>query len=98
MTRRSRSARAHALDNGPRKKSSLVYSTSNKPGALFDTLKIFSENGINLVKLESRPIHGKPWEYMFYVDLEADVESDELQGVMKKISESTEFLKILGCY
>ena len=89
---------AHALDNGPRKKSSLVYSTSNKPGALFDTLKIFSENGINLVKLESRPIHGKPWEYMFYVDLEADVESDELQGVMKKISESTEFLKILGSY
>ena len=61
-------------------------------------MKIFSENGINLVKLESRPIHGKPWEYMFYVDLEADVESDELQGVMKKISESTEFLKILGCY
>jgi prephenate dehydratase len=61
-------------------------------------LKIFSENGINLVKLESRPIHGKPWEYMFYVDLEADVESDELQGVMEKISENTEFLKILGCY
>jgi prephenate dehydratase len=61
-------------------------------------LKIFSENGINLVKLESRPIHGKPWEYMFYVDLEADVESDELQGVMKQISESTEFLKILGSY
>jgi prephenate dehydratase len=89
---------AHPLGNGPRKKSSLVYSTSNKPGALFDTLKIFSENGINLVKLESRPIHGKPWEYMFYVDLEADVESDELQGVMKQISESTEFLKILGSY
>ena len=89
---------AHALENGPKKKSSLVYSVSNKPGALFETLKIFSENGINLVKLESRPIHGKPWEYMFYVDLEADVESDELQGVMKKLSENIEFLKILGCY
>jgi prephenate dehydratase len=89
---------AHSLDNGPKKKSSLVYSTSNKPGALFDTLKIFSENGINLVKLESRPIHGKPWEYMFYVDLEADVESDELQGVMEELSENAEFLKILGCY
>jgi prephenate dehydratase len=89
---------AHALENGPKKKSSLVYSTSNKPGALFETLKIFSENGINLVKLESRPIHGKPWEYMFYVDLEADVESNELQGVMKKLSENIEFLKILGSY
>ena len=61
-------------------------------------MKIFSENGINLVKLESRPIHGKPWEYMFYVDLEADVESDELQGVMEELSENTEFLKVLGCY
>ncbi|MDH3949570.1 MAG: ACT domain-containing protein, partial [Deltaproteobacteria bacterium] len=71
---------------------------SNKPGALFYTLKIFAENGLNLVKLESRPIHGKPWEYMFYVDLEADVESDELSGVMDQLSEHTEFLKILGCY
>ena len=89
---------AHAQDNGPKKKSSLVYATSNKPGALFDTLKIFAENGLNLVKLESRPIHGKPWEYMFYIDLEADLESDELQAVMDQLSEHTEFLKILGCY
>ena len=86
------------VSNGPKTKSSLVYSTSNKPGALFDTLKIFAENGINLVKLESRPIHGKPWEYMFYVDLEADVESAELRGVMDKLLEKTEFLKVLGSY
>jgi 3-deoxy-7-phosphoheptulonate synthase len=89
---------AAKVNNGSSKKSSLVYATSNKPGALFDTLKIFAENGLNLVKLESRPIHGKPWEYMFYVDLEADVESDELSGVMDQLSEHTEFLKILGCY
>ncbi|MGB5923870.1 MAG: 3-deoxy-7-phosphoheptulonate synthase [Syntrophobacteria bacterium] len=89
---------AAKVNNGSCKKSSLVYATSNKPGALFDTLKIFAENGLNLVKLESRPIHGKPWEYMFYVDLEADVESDELSGVMDQLSEHTEFLKILGCY
>jgi len=89
---------ASAVNNGPRKKSSLVYSTSNKPGALFDTLQIFAENGINLVKLESRPIHGKPWEYMFYVDLEADVESSELAGVMGQLLEKTEFLRVLGSY
>jgi 3-deoxy-7-phosphoheptulonate synthase len=89
---------ADTVSNGPREKSSLVYSTSNKPGALYDTLRIFSENGINLVKLESRPIHGKPWEYMFYVDLEADVEAAELKGVMDKLTENTEFLKILGIY
>ena len=89
---------AHALDNGPKKKSSLVYATSNKPGALFDTLKIFSENGINLVKLESRPIHGKPWEYMFYVDLEVDVESEPMQGVMEQLLEKTEYFRVLGSY
>ncbi|UCF57757.1 MAG: 3-deoxy-7-phosphoheptulonate synthase, partial [Deltaproteobacteria bacterium] len=89
---------ASAVKNGPRKKSSIVYSTSNKPGALFDTLQIFAENGINLVKLESRPIHGKPWEYMFYVDLEVDVEDPALEGVMQELSSKTEFLKILGSY
>jgi 3-deoxy-7-phosphoheptulonate synthase len=86
------------VHNGPRKKSSLVYTISNKPGALFDSLQIFAENGINLVKLESRPIHGKPWEYMFYVDLEADVESNELSKVMEELTEKTEFLRVLGTY
>ncbi|MFP3871124.1 MAG: prephenate dehydratase, partial [Syntrophobacteria bacterium] len=89
---------AHKVANGPGKKSSVIYSTSNEPGALYETLKVFSENGINLVKLESRPIHGKPWEYMFYVDLEADIESVELQPVMAQLAEKTEFLKILGSY
>jgi 3-deoxy-7-phosphoheptulonate synthase len=89
---------AEKVTNGPRKKSSLVYATSNKPGALYDTLRIFAKNGINLVKLESRPIHGKPWEYMFYVDIEADVEAAELRGVMEQLLEKTEFLKILGSY
>jgi 3-deoxy-7-phosphoheptulonate synthase len=89
---------ADKVNNGPRNKSAIVYSTSNEPGALYDTLRIFAENGINLVKLESRPIHGKPWEYMFYVDLEADLEAAELQGVMKQLLEKTEYLKILGCY
>jgi 3-deoxy-7-phosphoheptulonate synthase len=86
------------VGNGPRGKSSIVYSTSNTPGALYETIKIFAENGINLVKLESRPIHGKPWEYMFYVDLEGDVEDPELEGVMEELSNRTEFLKILGSY
>jgi 3-deoxy-7-phosphoheptulonate synthase len=84
--------------NGRRKKSSLIYSTSNKPGALYETMRVFAEKGINLVKLESRPIHGKPWEYMFYVDVEADVEDPELQSLMAELSQRTEFLKILGSY
>jgi 3-deoxy-7-phosphoheptulonate synthase len=86
------------LEKEPGKKSSLVYSTGHKPGALFEILQIFSEEGINLVKLESRPIHGKPWEYMFYVDLEADALSDDFKPILDKIKTRTDFLRILGSY
>jgi 3-deoxy-7-phosphoheptulonate synthase len=87
-----------SLQNGPRRKSSLIYSAGNRPGALYETLKIFAEKGINLVKLESRPIHGKPWEYMFYVDLEADVLTESFQPVLEALKENTDYLRILGSY
>lgn len=89
---------AKRLEKGPRRKSSLIYSIGNKPGALFESLKIFSKHGINLVKLESRPIHGKPWEYMFYVDLEADAESREFTPILDELGEKTDYLKVLGSY
>ncbi len=86
------------LEDGPRRKSSLIYSTGNRPGALFEILKVFAEQGINLVKLESRPIHGKPWEYMFYVDLEADIESVAFKPLLAELEKKTDYLKILGSY
>ncbi|MGD9731226.1 MAG: 3-deoxy-7-phosphoheptulonate synthase [Desulfamplus sp.] len=79
-------------------KSSIVFSTSNKPGSLFEVMKIFSENQINLVKLESRPIHGKPWQYMFYADLETDLTDTNSERVIEAIEQNTEFFKILGSY
>lgn len=85
-------------DKRPGKKSSLVYATGNVPGALFKTLKIFSDNGINLVKLESRPIPGKPWEYMFYVDLEADADDSSFRPILDQLKKETEYLKVLGSY
>jgi len=88
----------HLLDSGDKQKSSLIFSTGNQPGSLFEALKIFADNGINLVKLESRPIHGKPWEYMFYVDLEGDVQADGFAPVLKRLREKTDYLKILGSY
>ncbi len=86
------------LERTPRRKSSLIYSTGNQPGALFETLKAFAEGGINLVKLESRPIHGKPWEYMFYVDLEADAQSEAFKPILDVLEAKTDYLKILGSY
>jgi 3-deoxy-7-phosphoheptulonate synthase len=79
-------------------KTSVIFSTGNKPGALFEVMKIFSDHGINLVKLESRPIHGKPWEYMFYADLEADIEKKELAPVRSLLTEKTETFRVLGRY
>lgn len=89
---------AQPRSNGNRKRSSLVYSTGNQPGALFEILKIFTENQINLVKLESRPIHGKPWEYMFYADVETDVTTASFVPILDAIREKTDFLKVLGAY
>ncbi|MEX1298690.1 MAG: 3-deoxy-7-phosphoheptulonate synthase [Desulfotignum sp.] len=79
-------------------KTSVIFSTGNKPGALFEVMKIFSDYDINLVKLESRPIHGKPWEYMFYADLEADIEKKDLSPVRALLEEKTETFRILGRY
>ncbi|MCX7823880.1 MAG: 3-deoxy-7-phosphoheptulonate synthase [Syntrophobacterales bacterium] len=90
-------AREKAFE-GYRDKSSLIFSVSNRPGALYEVLKIFAENGINLVKLESRPIHGRPWEYLFYADVEIDLGSQEHYPVVEEIKASTEFFKFLGSY
>jgi prephenate dehydratase len=61
-------------------------------------LKIFADGGVNLVKLESRPIHGKPWEYMFYVDVEADVEAAAFKPLLLALEEKTDYFRILGSY
>lgn len=86
------------LAGRPKTKSSIVFSTVNQPGALFEVMKVFADSHINLVKLESRPIHGQPWQYMFYADLEVDVQAPEVQQPMGRIAELTDFLKVLGSY
>jgi len=82
----------------PRRKSSLILQTPNRPGALHDVLGLFAQNNVNLVKLESRPIHGTPWEYLFYVDLEADAESEAFRPVLEALRERTDLLVVLGAY
>ncbi len=79
-------------------KTSLILSANNEPGALFSILQIFADNRINMIKLESRPIPGEPWKYMFYMDMEANLESDDLASVRQALEEKTDYLKILGCY
>ncbi|MBI5063648.1 MAG: ACT domain-containing protein, partial [Desulfatitalea sp.] len=86
------------LTDRPKKKSSIVFSTVHRPGALFEVMKIFADSHINLLKLESRPIHGQPWQYMFYADIEADAHAPEFREPLEDITRKTDYLKILGSY
>ncbi len=79
-------------------KTSLVFATKNAPGALYECLGAFATRGINLTKLESRPSKDKPWEYVFYVDLEAHMEDSICSQALADLRDKTTFLKILGSY
>ncbi|MEW6999386.1 chorismate mutase [Colwelliaceae bacterium BS250] len=79
-------------------KTTLILATSQNPGALVDCLIVLKDYGINMTKLESRPIQGRPWEEMFYIDLEANLKSAAMQECLVKLNEITRFMKVLGCY
>ncbi len=79
-------------------KASLVFATPDKPGALFASLQCLSDQGLNMKKLESRPIPGKPWEYMFYVDVELPDDIRLFENAVELIRERTHDFRILGLY
>lgn len=79
-------------------KTTLVIATGQKPGALVECLLVLKNKGINMCKLESRPIQGRPWEEMFYIDVEANLKHLTLQEAISQITEQTNFIKVLGCY
>lgn len=78
-------------------KVSLIFSVVHKPGSLYKSLKPFAEKNINLTKIESRPIIGKPWEYLFYLDFEIDSVRKCRQAI-KELKKNCLFLKVLGFY
>ncbi len=79
-------------------KVSIVFSTPDEAGALSRCLSVFSEYGLNMKKLESRPIHGKPWSYMFYVDLELPEDRSVFDKAVEKIQGITEDFRVMGMY
>jgi prephenate dehydratase len=80
------------------RKTTIIFGLKNEPGALFKSLSVFALRNIDLTKIESRPIHGKPWEYLFYLDLQSDVRSRECTNALRHLREMTLYFKILGCY
>lgn len=79
-------------------KTSLVFSLRNVPGTLFRALSAFALRDLNLAKIESRPLRGKPWEYLFYVDFLGHVESPNTRNALGHLAELADYLRVLGCY
>jgi prephenate dehydratase len=90
-------------------KASLIFTTKNKPGALYECLGVFHKNELNMTRLESRPVHGEPWRHSFYADIDVSAENAEseqgaraakkiVDGVIRDLKGKTESIRLLGLY
>jgi prephenate dehydratase len=79
------------------RKVSLAMRLAHQPGALLASLEPFAKNRVNLLKIESRPIHGRPWEYQFFVDVDAE-SKEQLEQALREVRAATSELRVLGSY
>jgi len=91
LARTARPPRGHV-------KTSLAFSARNIPGSLFKALAVFALRDINLLKIESRPLAGKPWEYLFYLDLLGSIHDEKLTQALNHLKEVSTFVRVLGSY
>jgi prephenate dehydratase len=78
-------------------KASIAFALKNVPGALFKALSVFALRDINLTKIESRPLRGRPFEYVFYADL-LGARTRAAANALRHLEEVAEFVKVLGIY
>ncbi len=79
-------------------KTSLAFSLQNRPGALFEALRAFAERSIDLTKIESRPLAGKPWEYMFYIDFAGHPDEQACTAALEDLATCALSIRLLGAY
>ena len=79
-------------------RASIVFSTRDEPGSLFQVLQVLADRQLNMKKLESRPIPGRPWEYMFYVDLDLPPERAQFERAMEQVRAAAASYRLLGMY
>ena len=79
-------------------KAALSFSVSDEPGALMDILRMIAGRGVNMKKLESRPIPGKPWEYLFFVEIQLPEDKAGFDALMDEIREKAVSFRVLGLY
>jgi prephenate dehydratase len=91
-----------ARDEGPAparpNKASVCFSVADLPGSLFRALQVLAERGLNMKKLESRPILGKPWQYLFYIDVDLPDDPAVFTRALAELKTVTEDLRVLGSY
>jgi chorismate mutase/prephenate dehydratase len=79
-------------------KTSMLLSVRDEVGALYRTLKPFADNAISLLRIESRPLKGRPWEYLFFIDVEGHINDEPLARALQEIKSSCLLVKVLGSY
>jgi prephenate dehydratase len=79
-------------------RTTLVTAVPNEPGVLHRLLGIFAAAGINMSKIESRPLHGRAWEYVFWIDLDADAADARARAALDELTAAVPMLRVLGCY
>ena len=98
LLRRAKKTLREKRISNVRYKTSVVFTVRNNPGALFRALSAFALRDLNLTKIESRPLRGKPWDYLFYIDFIGHTSDPVTKYALGHLAELADMWRVLGCY